>query len=53
MGNEEVDDRMTVEEKAFLDRIAEALARLGRVKRVGLGVRDKQDFIKMWTKTNK
>lgn len=53
VGNEEVDDRMTVEEKAFLDRIAEALARLGRVKRVGLGVRDKQDFIKMWTKTNK
>ena len=41
------------EERLFLDKIAEALARLGRVKRVGLGVKDKQDFIAMWTKQRK
>jgi len=33
-------------ERKLLDGIAEALARLGRVKRVGLGVRDKIGFIK-------
>lgn len=38
------------EEKVFLDRVADALARLGRVKRVGLGVREKQDFVQSWTK---
>ena len=37
-------------EKRVLDKVAEALARLGRVKRVGLGVKDKDDFIKAWTK---
>ena len=37
------------EERAFLDKIAEALARLGRVRRVGLGVKEKQDFVAMWT----
>lgn len=44
---------MTKEQRAFLDRVAEALARLGRVKRVGLGVEDKKDFIAMWTKTKR
>ena len=39
------------EEKIFLDRVAEALARLGRVKRVGLGVKDKQNFLQSWTKS--
>ncbi len=43
------DQEMTTkEERAFLEKIAEALARLGRVKRVGLGVKEKIDFIKMW-----
>lgn len=37
-------------EKRILDKVAEALARLGRVKRVGLGVKDKDDFVKAWTK---
>ena len=37
-------------EKRVLDKVAEALARLGRVKRVGLGVRDKEDFVKAWNK---
>lgn len=36
------------EERAVLDRVAEALARLGRVKRVGLGVREKSEFVRRW-----
>jgi hypothetical protein len=47
-GGEEQEASLTKEEKAFLDKIAEALARLGRVKRVGLGVKNKIDFISMW-----
>jgi hypothetical protein len=43
----------TKEERAFLDRIAEALARLGRVKRVGLGVKDKMEFVAMWTRARR
>lgn len=39
-----------LEEKKVLDRIGEALARLGRVKRVGLGVREKIDFVRAWTR---
>ncbi|KAJ4356427.1 uncharacterized protein N0V89_004460 [Didymosphaeria variabile] len=31
-----------------LDRVGEDLARLGRVKRVGLGVREKTEFVKIW-----
>jgi 1-acylglycerol-3-phosphate O-acyltransferase len=41
-------EMMTREERAFLDKVAEALARLGRAKRVGLGVREKLGFIEMW-----
>ena len=37
-------------EKKLLDNIAEALARLGRVKRVGLGVVDKTAFIRAWSR---
>lgn len=44
---------VTADEKAFLDQVGESLARLGRVKRVGLGVKDKQDFVRMWTKTRR
>lgn len=51
--NDDNDSSMSKEQRAFLDRIAEALARLGRVKRVGLGVEDKKDFIAMWTKTKR
>lgn len=36
---------ITGEEQRFLDRIAEALARLGRVKRVGLTMKDKAAFV--------
>ena len=44
---------VTKEERVFLDKIGEALARLGRVKRLGLGVKEKQDFIVSWTKSRR
>jgi 1-acylglycerol-3-phosphate O-acyltransferase len=53
IGSEDSEGPNTREERAFLDRIAEALARLGRVKRVGLGVKEKQDFLTMWTKSKR
>ncbi|KAF2426574.1 hypothetical protein EJ08DRAFT_616400 [Tothia fuscella] len=46
-------DNLTQEEMKVLDRIADDLARLGRVKRVGLGVKEKDDFLKAWKKTRK
>ena len=49
LGSEEADG-MSAAEKRVLDKVAEALARLGRVKRVGLGVRDKEGFVKAWSK---
>jgi len=38
------------EQRTILVRVGEALARLGRVKRVGLGVKEKQDFVRAWRK---
>jgi len=38
-------------ERKLLDRVADDLARLGRARRVGLGVKEKVEFIKVWTKT--
>jgi len=38
------------EEKKILDKVSEALARLRRVKRVGLTVRDKAAFVDAWSK---
>ncbi|KAF4548752.1 Hypothetical protein D9617_25g060820 [Elsinoe fawcettii] len=49
-GNQKNDGGLSEEEQAVLDRIAEALARLGRIKRVGLGVEDKAQFMKVWSK---
>lgn len=37
-------------ERDLLDNVGDSLARLGRVKRVGLGVQEKKDFVRMWTK---
>lgn len=37
-------------EKKTLDKVGEALARLGRVKRVGLTVKDKAAFVQAWSK---
>ncbi|KAH6841043.1 hypothetical protein B0I37DRAFT_438588 [Chaetomium sp. MPI-CAGE-AT-0009] len=47
-GREE--DRPTAEEQQLLDRVGEALARLGRVKRVGLTLRRKKEFLASWAK---
>lgn len=44
---------LTKDERAVIDRVGEALARLGRVKRVGLGVREKQEFVRLWNKTRR
>ena len=38
----------SVVERKTLDRVADALARLGRAKRVGLGTRDKIAFVESW-----
>ncbi|KAF1942814.1 hypothetical protein EJ02DRAFT_502537 [Clathrospora elynae] len=42
------DGDVSAEEQKVLDRVAEDLARLGRVKRVGLGVEEKIQFLKIW-----
>jgi len=44
---------LTVHDRKVLDRVADDLARLGRVKRVGLGVKEKIDFVKAWSKTRR
>lgn len=41
-------DGVSADEQKVLDRVAEDLARLGRVKRVGLTVDEKIDFLKVW-----
>ncbi|KAK4203082.1 hypothetical protein QBC40DRAFT_346581 [Triangularia verruculosa] len=44
------EDGVTVEEQKLLDSVAEALARLGRAKRVGLTLKEKEAFVKAWNK---
>lgn len=44
------EDGLSGEERRVLERLGEDLARLGRVKRVGLGVREKIEFVKVWKK---
>lgn len=44
---------ITAREKGLVDGVGESLARLGRVKRVGLGVKEKKEFVRMWTKTRR
>ncbi|KAF2674061.1 hypothetical protein BT63DRAFT_408279 [Microthyrium microscopicum] len=51
--NDDLPRELNIEERKVLDRIADDLARLGRAKRVGLGVQEKVDFIKVWTKTRR
>jgi 1-acylglycerol-3-phosphate O-acyltransferase len=51
MADDTKSQALSTEEKVFLDRVADALARLGRVKRVGLGVKEKQQFVQSWTKS--
>ncbi|KAI1390669.1 uncharacterized protein F4822DRAFT_394057 [Hypoxylon trugodes] len=50
---EDDDAHLTPEERALLDKIADALARLARNKRVGLSLRDKAAFIEAWKKGKK
>lgn len=47
------DDVMTEQERRRLDAVADDLARLGRVKRVNLGVSEKARFIEAWSKRAK
>lgn len=47
------DGQVTAEEQRMLDRVAEALARLGRAKRVGLTVKDKTAFVEVWNKARR
>lgn len=44
---------VNAEEKRVLDKVGEALARLGRVKRVGLTAKDKEAFCEVWSKKRK
>jgi hypothetical protein len=50
---DDADSDLTREQKAVVDYVGEALARLGRVKRVGLGVKEKQDFVNMWSRSRR
>ncbi len=43
----------SVEERKVLDRVSEALARLGRAKRVALGPRDKIVFVESWKRRHR
>lgn len=43
-------NELTDQEQRVLDKVGEALARLGRVKRVGLTVKDKIAFVDAWSK---
>lgn len=47
LGSEDIDSTNSAERKV-LDKAAEALARLGRVKRVGLSLKDKEAFVKAY-----
>lgn len=49
LGSEDTDSTNSAERRV-MDKVAEALARLGRVKRVGLGVNDKVAFVEAYTK---
>lgn len=44
---------MSEQERRVLDAVADTLARLGRVKRVGLGVEEKKKFAEAWSKRGK
>ena len=44
---------MNDSERRILDKVGEALARLGRVKRVGLTVKDKAAFVDAWSRKRK
>lgn len=47
------EEQVSLPERTLLDQVGESLARLGRVKRVGLGVKEKRDFIALWIRTRR
>ncbi|KAJ6152197.1 hypothetical protein N7497_006516 [Penicillium chrysogenum] len=47
------EQQVSSSEKALLDNVGESLARLGRVKRVGLGVKEKQEFSRAWSQSRR
>jgi hypothetical protein len=49
--NEDKESGLNTAERKVLNQVADDLARLGRSKRVGLGVQNKVEFVRMWTKT--
>ncbi|KAI9792204.1 MAG: hypothetical protein M1816_002744 [Peltula sp. TS41687] len=50
VGSDEVrsNGQPNAEERKILDKVAEALARLGRVSRVSLGIKEKIGFVRSW-----
>lgn len=52
-GQPESEEPLNHEQQALLVQVAQALARLGRVKRVGLGVQEKKQFVSVWGKTKR
>ena len=47
---DESHEELNEPERRVLDAVADTLARLGRVKRVGLGVDEKSKFVEAWSK---
>ncbi|PYH94639.1 putative vacuolar protein sorting protein Vps66 [Aspergillus ellipticus CBS 707.79] len=43
---------VVLDEDKVLDNVAESLARIGRARRVGLGVQEKTEFVKLWKKSH-
>jgi hypothetical protein len=41
-------EHVSASQEALLGNVADSLARLGRVKRVGLGVKEKTEFVRAW-----
>lgn len=44
----DADSPLTREQRDLLEQVGEAMAKLGRIRRVGLGVKEKQDFVRVW-----
>lgn len=48
---EDLNKSLTIEQKTLLAQVGEALARIGRSRRVGFGANDKKDFVGLWNKS--
>ncbi|KAL2863439.1 lysophosphatidic acid acyltransferase LOA1 [Aspergillus lucknowensis] len=49
--SEKLEVDLSPADKVILDAVGDSLARLGRVGRVGLGVREKKEFVREWRRT--